>query len=182
MTGREHNASRWTRRAALQAGAALGGALIGATAGRAPARAPPAGGQQIEPQAGTWKPWLLTSGSLFRPASPPDDGATQAELQQVKAMAGRRAAARDRIAYLAAVRSDLDDLTARWDGEVPVSPGLWTGMNPPGVVERNWKPFILPSADALRPPPPPAPDSEERTQEIAATWRPAGRSAGPSLP
>ena len=306
MTGRDHDATRLTRRGALQAGAALGGALLGATARHTPVRAQPPGEQQIEPHAGTWKAWLLTSGSQFRPAPPPDDAATQAELQQVKALASRRdAAARDRIAYweagaaphrwneiliryanvtnflpnqlqaraltllnvamydamiatwdakyayrrprpttvdpsltaavplpnspsypsehaaaagaaatllahlypadaqkflgmaeeagqsrvlagvqfpsdvtaglelgrqvgaLAAARSDLDDLTAVWDGQVPVGPGLWTGMNPPGVVERNWKPFILPSADALRPPPPPAPDSEERATEIA---------------
>jgi hypothetical protein len=72
-----------------------------------------------------------------------------------------------RVGALAAARSDLDDLNAVWDGQVPVGPGLWKGTNPPGVVERNWKPLLLPSADALRPPPPPAPDSDQRAAEIA---------------
>ena len=71
------------------------------------------------------------------------------------------------VGALAAARSDQDDLTAVWDGQVPIGPGLWTGMNPPGVVERNWKTFVLPSADAVRPPPPPAHDSPERAAELA---------------
>jgi hypothetical protein len=72
-----------------------------------------------------------------------------------------------RVGALAIARSDVDDLNAVWDGQVPVGPGLWKGTNPPGVVERNWKPLLLASGDALRPPPPPAPDSDQRAAEIA---------------
>jgi hypothetical protein len=306
MSTSQNPASPLTRRAALRAAGGLAAgaaALIGIGSAR-PARAQPA--DALSPRAGTWKPWLLSTGDQFRPGPPPDAGATTAELAELRALAGRRdRAARDRIAYwglgaaphrwndiyiryanvtnfltnqlqsraltllnvaiydamiatwdakytyrrarpasvdpalsaavpvpqspsypsehaaaagaasallghlyprdarmfmdlaeeagrsrveagvqypsdvaagleigrrvgaLAAARSDQDDLNAVWDGQAPAGPGLWTGMNPPGVVERNWKPFVLPSADAIRPPPPPAPDSPERAAEIA---------------
>lgn len=303
----EQRTIRVTRRNLMRGGTA---AIAAGAAAHLPTLAPPAqvaaSGGQIEPNAGTWKPWLLAAGDQFRPPSPPDAAATAAEVEQLKAMAVQHdAAARDRIAYweagaaphrwndifiryanvtnflpnqlqsralallnvaicdamiatwdakyahnrprptafdpsltaavpvpnspsypsehaaaagaaatflahlypadaqkfmdmaeeagksrvlagvqfpsdvaagmelgrrvgaLAAARSDLDDLNAVWDGQVPVGPGLWKGTNPPGVVERNWKPLVLPSADALRPPPPPAPDSEQRAAEIA---------------
>ncbi|HEY3081733.1 MAG TPA: phosphatase PAP2 family protein [Chloroflexota bacterium] len=56
--------------------------------------------------------------------------------------------------------------TARWDGQMPEGPGLWKGQNPMGVADRFWKPLLVPSADALRPPPPPAHDSPERAREV----------------
>jgi membrane-associated phospholipid phosphatase len=58
--------------------------------------------------------------------------------------------------------------TAVWDGVIPEGPGLWKGQNPIGVADRFWKPLIVPSADVLRPPPPPAYDSPERAQQIDA--------------
>ena len=42
------------------------------------------------------------------------------------------------------------------------------GPEPVGAADRFWKPLIVPSADALRPPPPPAYDSPERAQQIDA--------------
>jgi hypothetical protein len=66
-----------------------------------------------------------------------------------------------------AARSDNFD-TATWDGIIPNGPGLWQGQNPVGAADRFWKPLIVPSADALRPPPPPAYDSPARAQEIDA--------------
>jgi hypothetical protein len=66
-----------------------------------------------------------------------------------------------------AAKSDNYD-TATWDGKMPEGPGLWKGTNPAGVTDRFWKPLIVPSADALRPPPPPAFDSPERAQQIDA--------------
>jgi membrane-associated phospholipid phosphatase len=303
----ERRTIRVTRRNLMRVGTA---AIAAGAAAHLPLLAPPAqvaaSGPQIEPNAGTWKPWLLAAGDQFRPPPPPDAAATADEIAQIKTMATQRdTAALDRIAYweagaaphrwndlfiryanvtnflpnqlqaraltylniaisdamiatwdakyaynrprptsvdpsltaavpvpnspsypsehaaaagaaatllahlypadaqkfldmaeeagrsrvlagvqfpsdvtagmelgrrvgaLAAARSDLDDLNAVWDGQVPVGPGLWKGTNPPGVVERNWKPLLLPSADALRPPPPPAPDSDQRAAEIA---------------
>jgi membrane-associated phospholipid phosphatase len=303
----ERRTIRVTRRNLMRVGTA---AIAAGAAAHLPLLAPPAqvaaSGPQIEPNAGTWKPWLLAAGDQFRPPPPPDAAATADEIAQIKTMATQRdTAALDRIAYweagaaphrwndlfiryanvtnflpnqlqaraltylniaisdamiatwdakyaynrprptsvdpsltaavpvpnspsypsehaaaagaaatllahlypadaqkfldmaeeagrsrvlagvqfpsdvtagmelgrrvgaLAAARSDLDDLNAIWDGQVPVGPGLWKGTNPPGVVERNWKPLLLPSADALRPPPPPAPDSDQRAAEIA---------------
>jgi membrane-associated phospholipid phosphatase len=56
--------------------------------------------EQLEPQAGTWKTWVLASGSQLRLPAPPDRAATAAELKQLKDMAARRdAATLDQIAY-----------------------------------------------------------------------------------
>ena len=87
------------RRAGLRAGAAVGvAALFGAGTTERAAQA--AAGGPVEPRAGTWRPWLLASGSQLRPPPPPDRAATDAELRELKALAGRRdAAARDRIAF-----------------------------------------------------------------------------------
>jgi membrane-associated phospholipid phosphatase len=90
---------RLTRRVASRTGAAAGAAaLLVAAPGPALAQAP--GGAPVEPKAGTWRTWLLTSGSQFRPPAPPDRAATDAELQELKALAGRRdAATLDRIKF-----------------------------------------------------------------------------------
>ena len=54
----------------------------------------------IEPGAGGWRPWVLTSGKELRLAPPPDARATATELQELRALAGRRdAAALARIRY-----------------------------------------------------------------------------------
>jgi membrane-associated phospholipid phosphatase len=54
----------------------------------------------IEPDAGTWKTWLLSSGDQFRPAAPPDEAATAAERADLATMAADRdAEALERIAY-----------------------------------------------------------------------------------
>src|SRR5215471_12530621 len=45
---------------------------------------------QVEPHAGQWKTWILTSGSEFRLAAPPDAAATTIELQWVKECASAR--------------------------------------------------------------------------------------------
>ena len=52
----------------------------------------------IEPEAGSWKTWILASGDQLRPEAPPDEPATQAELAELQGMAaGRDAVALDRI-------------------------------------------------------------------------------------
>ena len=260
---------------------------------------------QIEPRAGTWKPWVLKSGSELRLRPPPDAQATASESQEVRALAERRDAAtlerirywdfsspayrwnemlsdtaapqnfgaggglgirafamlnvaihdaliaawdskyaynrrppseadrklasavplpqspsypceysvaagagsavlahlfpteakrfadaaeevaRSRVmagvAYPSDTRAGLDlgkAVAARviehlkmdgkkWEGAVPVGPGLWVGSNPGGVDDVGWKLFVLSSANQFRPGPPPAPDSPERAAEIA---------------
>src|ERR1700712_1657710 len=55
---------------------------------------------QIEPGAGQWKTWLLTSGSQLRSPAPPDRAATKAEIKQLKELtAQRNAATLDQIAF-----------------------------------------------------------------------------------
>ena len=44
----------------------------------------------IEPRAGTWKPWVLKSGSELRLPAPPDAAATEVELAELRALAARR--------------------------------------------------------------------------------------------
>ncbi len=60
----------------------------------------PSARDDIEPSAGGWKTWVLTSGSQLRLPPPPDQTATAAELQQLRALAARHdAAAVDRIVF-----------------------------------------------------------------------------------
>lgn len=66
----------------------------GLSASNAPSEA------MIEPDAGSWETWLLTSGDQFRPDAPPDEAATAAEVAELTAMAADRdAASLDRISY-----------------------------------------------------------------------------------
>jgi hypothetical protein len=54
----------------------------------------------IEPTAGSWHTWLLSSGSELRLAPPPDEAATRAELDELQGLASRRDAAMlDRVSY-----------------------------------------------------------------------------------
>lgn len=60
-----------------------------------PATEPP-----VEPDAGSWQTWVVSDVAAVRPAAPPDQAATQAELQEVQALvAGRDEAALAQIAY-----------------------------------------------------------------------------------
>ena len=59
-----------------------------------------------------------------------------------------------------------DGSDAVWTGTVPEGPGLWRGPNPVEPLAGTWRTWVLPSGDALRPPPPPAPDSAERAAEV----------------
>jgi membrane-associated phospholipid phosphatase len=54
---------------------------------------------QIEPQAGTWGTWVLTSGDELRPPAPPDDAATTAEIAELKTLAAQRDTAAAEVAY-----------------------------------------------------------------------------------
>jgi len=43
--------------------------------------------QSLEPNAGTWKTWVISSGKDFRVPPPPDDATTKAELAWVRDVA-----------------------------------------------------------------------------------------------
>ena len=66
---------------------------------------------QTEPQAGSWKTWVLASGSQLRVAPPPDAAASAAELQQLHSLA----AARDDAARATISFWDAGAPGYRWD-------------------------------------------------------------------
>jgi hypothetical protein len=73
--------------------------LVTASSGPAAALAAQSG-ELIEPGAGTWPTWLLTSGDELRLGPPPDASETQAELGQLQELAQQRdRATLDRISY-----------------------------------------------------------------------------------
>ena len=117
-----------SRRGLLRAGAAAGAAALlatTATAGlAAPASAPRADGHdQIEPDAGTWRTWVLASGSQLRPGPPPTMQTARDEVQELAALAKQRdAAALDRIAYW-----DSGAPGYRWN-EIAIAHGLKAGI------------------------------------------------------
>jgi len=89
---------------ALAIAVIAGAILFGCLAPPDGAPPPPSGGprasEQVEPAAGRWKTWVLTSGSQLRLQPPPDQAATVAELQELRALAQERdAAVRDRIGF-----------------------------------------------------------------------------------
>ena len=60
----------------------------------------PAGAQSIDPGAGAWRTWVLSSGKDLRISPPPDATATAAELRELKTLAGQRdARTLERIRY-----------------------------------------------------------------------------------
>src|SRR5688572_24764405 len=72
MNGTPDVPARLARRPAFRAGAVAGAATLlnAGTLGRAEAQAVADGSSA--PRAGTWRPWLLSSGSQLRPPPPPD--------------------------------------------------------------------------------------------------------------
>jgi hypothetical protein len=75
-----------------------GVALVALLIGSGLANAAPAA--QVEPAAGAWSTWLLTSGDQLRLPPPPASAETASELADVQALAGQRdALALDRIGY-----------------------------------------------------------------------------------
>ena len=93
-----------------------------------------------EPRAGTWKPWVLKSGSELRLPPPPDAQATASEMQELRAMAGRRdAAALERIYYW-----DFSSPAYRWnemltDTAAPQNFGAGGGLGIRAFAMLNWR-------------------------------------------
>jgi membrane-associated phospholipid phosphatase len=54
---------------------------------------PQSGSGQVEPRAGQWRTWVLSAGSDLRLPPPPDAADTQAELAELRRLAGQRDAA-----------------------------------------------------------------------------------------
>ena len=87
--------------------------------------------QAIEPHAGTWKTWVIGSGSQFRVPPPPDRNATQKELDVLEhAAAERDHTALDLVAYW-----DTGSPSYRWS-EIAVAEHLKNGIGWP-VASRN---------------------------------------------
>lgn len=64
-------------------------------------------------------------------------------------------------------RGKTDGFDAKWTGSVPTTAGSWTGTNPILPLAGTWRTWLIASGDALRPPPPPAPDSTQKISELA---------------
>ncbi len=78
----------------------------------------------VEPKAGTWKTWIIPSGAALRPAAPPDQAATQAEIRQLKDIARHRdAAAMDVMTYW-----DTGAPSYRWN-EIAVNEALKNALS-----------------------------------------------------
>jgi membrane-associated phospholipid phosphatase len=76
-----------------------------------------------EPQAGSWKTWVITSGEQFRVPPPPDRAATDKELDDLQRLATTRdRAAFDRVAYW-----DTGSPSYRWS-EIAVAEHLKAGI------------------------------------------------------
>jgi membrane-associated phospholipid phosphatase len=89
-----------------------------------PAGAAQPGGAWMEPQAGGWHTWVLTSASEFRPGAPPDATATRSELDQLQALAEQRdAVSLDQIAFW-----DTGAPSYRWN-ELAVNEALKHNLN-----------------------------------------------------
>ena len=90
-----------------------------------PAR--PATANQIEPNAGKWKTWLLKPGDQLRLPAPPDKAATAAEIKELKTLAAKRdAKALDQIAF--------------WNTGAPVY--RWNEMLVAEALKRNMNSII----------------------------------------
>jgi membrane-associated phospholipid phosphatase len=100
--------------------------LVGAVlvlAGAADAQSPRAA-ERVEPDAGAWRTWVLSSGSQFRLPPPPDAAATRAEVERLRGMAAARdVEARERIA-----RWESAAPSYRWN-QIALDEALRAGLN-----------------------------------------------------
>jgi membrane-associated phospholipid phosphatase len=118
-----HTNSWLTRRTALRAAAASAAvAAFGAVPLGAIAAPGAASDSQLEPEAGSWKTWVLESGSELQPAAP-DIGATQSDIDALQVFAAsRNAGALDQVSYW-----DTGAAGYRWN-EIAIEQGLKEGI------------------------------------------------------
>jgi membrane-associated phospholipid phosphatase len=62
-------------------------------------------------------------------------------------------------------KADSSDVP--WDGAIPTGPGVWQGDAPVFPLAGTWGTWVLSSGDQLRPPAPPAHDSEQILADLA---------------
>lgn len=72
------------------------------------------------------------------------------------------------VAQQVIARAMADGSDVPWDGTMPSGPGYWTGENPVQPTAGSWQTWVLTAGDQLRPPPPPAYDSEQMQVELDA--------------
>jgi membrane-associated phospholipid phosphatase len=80
---------------------------------------------QIEPTAGTWRTWLISSGSELRAPAPPDRAASEAELAELRRLAAQREGGMARILHW-----DAGGPSYRWN-EIAVEELLRRGIPVP---------------------------------------------------
>jgi membrane-associated phospholipid phosphatase len=113
--------------------------------------------------------------AYFFPTRAADFAAKAEEAMQVRLLAGAEfpsdiEAGRQigrRVAALAIARGKLDGSDAVWRGSIPEGPGSWKGTNPIAPATGTWQTWVLSSASELRPPAPPAFDSEQVKAALA---------------
>jgi membrane-associated phospholipid phosphatase len=72
-----------------------------------------------------------------------------------------------KVAALAIEHGKRDGSDRKWAGSVPDGPGKWKGTNPIAPQAATWQTWVLAMPDALRPPPPPAHDSDRIRADLA---------------
>lgn len=72
------------------------------------------------------------------------------------------------VAEQVIARAMSDGSDAVWDSVMPTGDGYWTGENPVQPTAGSWQTWVLASGDQLRPPAPPAYDSEQMQLEFDA--------------
>jgi membrane-associated phospholipid phosphatase len=65
---------------------------------------------QVAPEAAKWKTWVLAASDELRPAAPPDEAATQAEITELKALVEQR----DTVAQAIVTYWDAGSPAYRW--------------------------------------------------------------------
>jgi membrane-associated phospholipid phosphatase len=141
QSGAQEDAMIRLTRARRAAGATL---LIGAVlvlVGAADARSSTLA-ERVEPGAGAWRTWVLSSGSQFR-LPPPDAGATRTEVERLREMAAARdAETLDRIGWWDAAAPSY-----RWN-QIAVDESLKAGLNA-NVASRRLALLHTALADAM---------------------------------
>ena len=72
-----------------------------------------------------------------------------------------------KIAELVIARGRTDGSDVVFTGTIPTGPGVWRGTNPIEPLGGTWRTWVISSGSEFRPPPPPAFDSAQKTQELA---------------
>ncbi|WP_291850880.1 phosphatase PAP2 family protein [Bradyrhizobium sp.] len=72
-----------------------------------------------------------------------------------------------KVSALAIARGKSDGSGAKWSGSVPEGAGLWKGTNPIAPLAGTWQPWVLKTANELRPAAPPAIDSDQVKAALA---------------